>query len=78
MTPNDCTIQLHFVYVSGLTRGYSEATTLDDILLHDEDVEKGRGTARSTQEEKVGTNTLAALTLDDAVVLLSGCGMGRT
>jgi hypothetical protein len=49
---------------------YRELTTGQDFLLKDEDVEKGRGTACSSQEKKVGTYSFTTFPMNDAIVLI--------
>jgi len=44
-------------------------TTLKDIFLHNKYVEECTGAARPAEEQKVGTDSFATFSVDNAVVL---------
>src|SRR5262245_14245184 len=75
MTPSDCTKQFHFVWpvswcVCVCWGGmYGESTAIQDIVLHDEDVEKGGGAACAAEEEEVGTDSLTGAPSNNAIML---------
>jgi len=48
---------------------YGESTAIQDIVLHDEDVEKGGGAACAAEEEEVGTDSLTGAPSNNAIML---------